>query len=98
MKPDSLCPYCGAKVKRQPVSVDLSPKRKEVFNAILAAGAVGLSSTELIDMFFDDGTVERIGSYSTLRSTLHYVNEKLKPHHLRIVAKGGFYRLEKKSD
>ncbi len=80
-------------MERSPVSVNLSPKRKDLFNAILASGPEGLDTTTLVDMFFDDSTKDRIGGYTTLRTTIHAINNEISP--LRIVARGGSYRIIK---
>lgn len=88
------CPYCGSKTELPNYQFSLSKKRREVFGAIVAAGPEGIESSDLIDLFFDDGTPERVGGYTTMRTTIHAINQKI--GNLKITARGGFYRLESK--
>jgi hypothetical protein len=88
------CPYCGHVGVPPNYQFGLSRKRRDVFNAIVAAGPEGVDSTDLVDMFFDDGTDERIAGYTTLRTTIHAINQKI--GNLTIVARGGNYRLERR--
>ena len=87
------CPYCQQGVIFPNYQFALSRKRRNVFNAIVAAGPEGIDSTQLLDLFFDDGTELRVGGYTTMRTTIHAINQKIGK--LRIVARGGNYRLER---
>lgn len=88
------CPYCGTKGILPNYQFGLSRKRREVFNAILASGPEGIDAADLIDLFFDDGTEERVAGYTTLRTTVHAINKKI--GQLSIVARGGNYRIERR--
>lgn len=95
MSDDTACPYCGSGGVLPNYQFALSKKRRDVFNAIVASGPEGIDASYLIDMFFDDGTEERVAGYTTLRTTIHQINHKIGA--LKIVARGGNYRLERKS-
>lgn len=90
---DHKCPYCGCEGTPPNYQFSLSKKRRDVFNVIVASGPEGIDASELINAFFDDGTPERIAGYTTLRTTIHQMNQKIKP--LKIVARGGNYRIER---
>ena len=80
------CPYCGRPIDRKLEHVDMSKKKREILELLMAAGHGGASVEDLKKSHFADAQ-----SDVTLRTTIHYINKLIKPN--RILRRDGIIKV-----
>ena len=79
-----ICPYCKGKMADPPPGTGLSVKRAKVYEAIAAAGIQGVPIKVLKAGLFMGR------SSTTIRSTIHHINQAIKPAKIRARNKAYF--------
>lgn len=75
------CPHCHRPYTTERASVPLPPLKAAIFDAIKAAGEIGISSQDLIGSVY-----ETPRSLVTIKSHIHQLNDLLDGTGLRIVS------------
>lgn len=85
------CPYCGSKMKGKAALPFIPPRRMRIYDAVIAAGKAGISSANLLLVFYGDKKPPPGGAI-VLRVNIHELNKIIAPIGHCIVGRQG-YRL-----
>lgn len=81
------CPYCGGAMEKKLEFLPLSAKRRDIVDAIIAAGPAGADLDAITKKFFPHNKNQIV-----IRTTFHYINKKIRP--LEIKIKAGKVRIQ----
>jgi hypothetical protein len=86
------CPTCGAPTDIR-AGVRLPARKVAIFDAIKAAGEIGISSGELMTVVYHDGQERQ---QSTIKAHVWQINGILEETRFRIVSDGKYWSLIKR--
>lgn len=91
----TACPTCGHPMPIDDIAGSLSPKPRQIYENVKAAGTQGLHQNRLEHLMYGDEPSGGPRSDSIKVMICRAINPKLKPLGLRIKAHCRVYRLEK---
>jgi hypothetical protein len=85
MKP-SQCPHCHQPIRQERAGVHLGPVKVHIFDALKAAGDIGVSAEELIHQLAHEGMGAK--SRHTIKAHIYQLNELLAGTDCRVASDG----------
>ena len=80
-----ICPHCQQPIAIERAGVRLPPLKAAIFDAIKAAGAIGVSTDELIASLYDGRAVSR----ETIKAHVNQINDRLAETDYQIISMRG---------
>ena len=79
------CPHCRQPIAIERAGVRLPPLKAAIFDAIKAAGAIGVSTDELIARLYENRVVSR----ETIKAHVNQINDRLAETDYQIISMRG---------